>query len=116
MKIIPKTFEVFGKKFVVSANGELEDYGIKGRAHEQRARIELDLGMSNFDEQDVEVTYLHEVVHIILDSIAMDDLSKDEQFVGLLSRALHQWLLSSGIWQDSKPKPKRKRRKKVHAH
>jgi hypothetical protein len=112
MRKIPKTFQVFGKTFTVTTtqNGELRDWGAKGRCSEELGHIELEVDLTRASTEDIEITYLHEVVHIILDSISMRELAGDEQLVDLVARALHQFLISSEIWKDT-PKPTRRKKK-----
>ena len=58
-----------------------------------RIRNDLEKTITNKEQKDI--TYLHEVVHAILDSLEYNELSSDEDFVERFSKALHQVIKSS---------------------
>jgi hypothetical protein len=45
--------------------------------------------------EQIEHTYLHEIIHLILDEMNKKDLSKDEDFVDMFAGFLHQIIQTS---------------------
>ena len=94
---IPETFSVFGTNYkVVYEDTLVYENDCKGEAHARFNVIKL---QSNTDAVPVlpeqqEQTFFHELVHIILDEMDEATLSKNEQFVTLFSKLLHQCLTS----------------------
>ncbi|KKK65556.1 hypothetical protein LCGC14_2972980, partial [marine sediment metagenome] len=43
-------------------------------------------------KDEIDITFIHEVIHFILQKTKYPDLNNDEQFVTLMARALHQVL------------------------
>lgn len=56
-------------------------------------------------DSHVQHTLIHEVVHAVLDTIGREDLSQDEQFVDLLSNAMHQVVLTAKFVSTAPPPP-----------
>lgn len=93
---IPSSFMLFGETIKVVFKKDLIDReDIVGAACYRQNRIELqDIKQEAYNrpESQMEVTFLHELVHFILWSLGEDEFRKDEKLVNLISRALHQVL------------------------
>jgi hypothetical protein len=118
---IPKEFTLFGHKYVVEVSENLfSDFDCYGTADEDLKKINIQSKKTlnriikdgkkeyhdNFEmtaESFVE-TYYHELMHIILDAMGEENLSKKESFVNMLGKALLEIYLSSKYEQNSKNK------------
>lgn len=90
---IPSEFKLFGNTIMVIENPELHEVtGAMGQADYLQDLIMLQPNTDSFSasKEQLEETFLHEMIHHILWKIERDDLSDDERFVGLFSKALHQ--------------------------
>lgn len=90
--IIPKQFTIFGLTFKVKQLKKLgkDDHWGDCTISTKMIRLKKDL-----NQEQKEVTYLHEVTHAILDCLEYTELSGDEDFVERFSKALHQVLKTS---------------------
>lgn len=97
--VIPERFQLFGQTVTVQYKPDLgaRDNAVgEALQRENVVLLQPDVpGVLPRPWTQVEVVYLHEVVHFILGGIARDDLDEDEQFVLLMANALHQVLTSS---------------------
>ena len=95
---IPSSFKLFGETIKVVIKKDLIDRDdLLGAACYRQNRIELqDINQDAYDRpsSQMEVIFLHELVHFILCSLGEDELRKDERLVNLISRALHQALVT----------------------
>ena len=92
---IPTEFNIFGQTYKIVFKKKItksDDLGIHDR---DEKLIELKQPCKGNDKNNVEETYLHEVIHCILDHLGYDDLSDNEAFVTQVSKALHQILKTS---------------------
>jgi len=118
---IPSEFTLFGHKYVVDVQNDLFDttqcYGtadedLKKITIQSKKRIKriikekgkdivqnLEMNDKNFVE-----TYYHELMHIILDALGREALSRDEALVNMLGKAFLEIYLSSKYEQHSKKK------------
>lgn len=87
--IIPKSFKLFGRTFKVTQPKQIDGRSSWGSCNYGKAQIKVLKGLS---DEDKEQTYLHEITHAILDGLEYNELSDDEKFVDLFSKALHQVL------------------------
>jgi len=100
MKYIPEDFYIFSKLIkttITTEDIEMRDY--KGAADVSNGDILLNLDHETCDE-DAEQTYIHEVVHTILLELGYEELGHDEKFVDHLAKGFHQFMCTSGIWQE----------------
>ena len=92
--MIPKSFQILGHTVKIE-HKDFVDYGVnEGCCEHLKLRIEIakkDL-KGNVPESVQEHTYLHEITHMILDSMGEDELSSNEKFVDTFSGLLHQVL------------------------
>jgi hypothetical protein len=91
---IPSSFQIANRSYTVryASATELKTKGWKGSdgVHSgERAEIILRPGLHKEYEWH---TFLHELVHAMLEALGRDDLSKDEMFVDILGGAIHQFL------------------------
>ena len=118
---IPREFTLFGHKYVVEVVEDLfEKSNCYGTADEDLKKIhiqskktlkrtikengkEIHHNLEMTDENFVE-TYYHELIHIILDALGEERLSKKEPFVNMMGKALLEIYLSSKYEQNSKNK------------
>jgi len=92
---IPKSFKLFGSTITVTFdNDKCCSNASYGLTHYKSNAITLtDKAHGNMiDHNEVEASFLHEMVHFILNRLGYDDLSDDEKFVKQVSKALHQCL------------------------
>lgn len=87
---IPKTFRLLNRKFsVVPMSDEAQ------RASETHGVMDLEKGIiqvyPNDNRETTEHTYLHELVHALLETAGRKDLSEDEALVDLVAAALHHY-------------------------
>jgi hypothetical protein len=98
---IPVEFELFGQTIKIEWDEELHNKtGTKGLslARENRIRLQKDCKAYTHLESDIEVTYLHEVLHWVFNLLGEFDLSNDEQKVDRIAHALHQVLALRKMW------------------
>lgn len=89
---IPKEFEIFGLTFKVTQPWKVDKEEHWGECSIAKKTIKI---KRSLNQEQKEITYLHEVTHAILDCLEYDKLSNDEQFVERFSKALHQVIKSS---------------------
>lgn len=90
---IPKKFKLVGLTFKIKQLWKLnskDDHW--GSCSVATKTIKL---KRNLNKEQKEITYLHEIVHAILDVTEYEELSKDEKFVERFSKALHQVITTS---------------------
>lgn len=90
---IPKEFKLFGLTFKVTQPWKIDKTDNHwGECYIANKTIKV---KRNLNKEQKEITYLHEVIHAILDMNEYDDLSNDEAFVERFSKGLHQVLTTS---------------------
>jgi hypothetical protein len=89
---IPKEFYIFHEKYKVRQLKKVDSADSWGEHDFQTNTIKI---KKDLEDNHKERTYLHEVLHCILEQLAYDKLSKDEKFVDQMATALHQVLKSS---------------------
>lgn len=90
---IPKTFQIYGLTFKVTQPWKLDAKDSHwGSCSIASKSIKVKRGLN---KEQKEITFLHEVVHAILDVNEYEELSKDEKFVERFSKALQQVLSTS---------------------
>lgn len=93
---IPSEFTIFGQtiKVVFKDNLIYED-DAKGMAKFRRNEIWLQSLENDRPIEQLEKTYLHEVIHWILHLLSLGDIGDDERIVDTLACAFHQVLKTS---------------------
>ena len=88
---IPTKFSLLNRAFVVEwmDNDTNVIAEAKGAASMSQARILL---YPTERREDLEHTFLHELTHMVLESMGQPEMSKNEEFVDLMSALLHQYL------------------------
>jgi hypothetical protein len=88
---IPKTFQIFGLTFKVTQPWKFKgDHWGECSIAKKSIKVKRSL-----NQEQKEITYLHEITHAILDCLEYNDLSHDEDFVERFSKALHQVIKTS---------------------
>lgn len=92
---IPTSFQLFGQTINIEFNeqrcSDLEAIGATRDCMNKIILTKSDKG-EVLPDDTIEQVFLHEVVHQILDKICEYKLAKDERFVDLFSKALHQFI------------------------
>lgn len=89
---IPKTFKIFGLTFKVTQPHKIDNKDNWGECSISKKSIKV---KRSLNQEQKEITYLHELTHAILDCLEYNDLSHNEEFVERFSKALHQALKTS---------------------
>lgn len=95
---IPKEFDLFGETINIEFDRELANReNANGMAHYRYSKIVLQTneGANPRKHTQIEQSYLHEVVHFILDAMNEEELRTNEKFVNLFASLLHQVLITS---------------------
>ena len=91
---IPKSFELFGSTITVKFDddkcNENSAYGI-GMYKGNTILLRKKAHGADIEKTEIECSFLHEIIHFIVDRLAYDDLN-NEEFVTRFSSALHQCL------------------------
>lgn len=95
---IPKQFDLFGCTWKVEFNNtrcnDLTAYGYCD--YTTKTILLSDLELNNTLTEDLIIqTYIHEIIHAILDSMYERELSKNEKFVDMFSQLLYQLFKSA---------------------
>lgn len=89
---IPKEFFLFGEKHKVKLQKKVDKGQALGSWDPENNSIKLEKASKTRNQDQVEQTYIHEVVHCILDHLSYEHLSHDEKFVDVFAKALAQVL------------------------
>jgi hypothetical protein len=99
---IPKSFDVCGKTYTVGYYQKpiIEKKGDKktgwaGYADYNKQYIGISTKVASGDtrnQDDVYETYIHELIHVILDAADYHDIKQNEVFVNRFAKILHQAL------------------------
>lgn len=90
---IPKMFNLLGLKIVVKMSDTLyHDSRMVGLAvyEDENILIQSNTGGKPRSKQSIDQTYLHELVHHILNAMGEYDLCKNEKFVDVFAGLLYQ--------------------------
>lgn len=90
--VIPKSFSIFGLSFKVKQLVKVDSKDNWGESSISKKQLIVKKGLN---QEQKEITYLHEVTHTILNCLEYNDLSNDEDFVERFSKALHQVITTS---------------------
>lgn len=88
MVTLPKEFQVGGKTFKVRMIPTLAKCGALGMARYDDCEIWLEASIQNDDMKGI--TFYHEIVHVILDTMGRNSLRDDEEFVDSFANLLWQ--------------------------
>lgn len=95
MKIkIPNKVKINGLKYEIEHKKLEEEYG---SISYENMKIEIE---ENIHPQQQELTFIHELLHAILEALYYRDLNNDEKFVEDLSRCLHQVLIDNNFLDE----------------
>ena len=89
---IPVSFKLFGETIKIKQLKKVNKGDDWGYWDPSNNTIKLQKANKDYNQEQVEQTYLHESTHAILDQFGYEHLSHDEQFVERFSKALHQLL------------------------
>ena len=89
---IPKKFNVFGESHKVKLLKKVDKGESLGDWNPANNTIRLEKASSTRNQDQVEQTLIHELVHVCLDHLGYEHLSNDEKFVDAFSKAWHQIL------------------------
>lgn len=87
---IPKSFSLFGEEHKVKLVKLIDRGKSLGEWNPDNNTIKI--STTGRSDDSMEQTYLHELIHAILDHLSYEHLSNDEKFVDTFSKALHQTL------------------------
>ncbi len=90
--LIPKQFQLFGKTYKVKQLVKIDKTGSWGEYDSATNTIKL---KKDLEPDQKEQTYLHELMHCILDQLNYNTLYFNEKFVDTVANALHQILKTS---------------------
>lgn len=100
---IPIEFQIFGHTYTVKLKKKVNKENDLGTHSRDKKQIKLKEAGDSYDQVNVEETYLHEVMHCVLDHLGYDELSDDEAFVSQMSKALHQ-ILKTSVYEKASGK------------
>jgi hypothetical protein len=109
---IPKRFKLFGVTISVELRDTLEaEMAADGYAFPALNKVQLQRPTDTnlISEDAIAITFWHEALHIILDKMSEEELSKNEKFVDLLAHLVHQTLTTMEYEDDVKPVGKKSR-------
>jgi len=92
---IPKKFNLLGAEIkVVLDNDYMDDQKCYGQIEYKTNTIYISdkAHGKRIDQSEIEVTFLHELSHLIMNRCGYTKLQNDEVFIDRMARALHQCL------------------------
>ena len=95
---IPASFWLYGQKIHVSMTPDLiERENATGQALYRRDVIEIQANSNSINRprSHIEVTFLHELLHMIFYVMGEDDLRNNEQMIDEIAKLLHQSFITS---------------------
>lgn len=95
---IPKKFKLHGQTIKVEYDKKLiQKEDNVGHACFRENKIRLQPDENNFirPRAKIEETFLHELVHFILNAMSENELRDNEKFIELFSGLLHQYIVTS---------------------
>lgn len=91
---IPIEFKIFGETIKIKQVKLLDDGKSLGE-YQLNGENKIILATYEGNEESIEQTLWHETIHCLLDKMNYDDLNKDEVFVDLLAKCIHQIIKTS---------------------
>jgi hypothetical protein len=93
INVLPLEFKLGGKDYTVELVESIDDTGL-GRSYAMLGKIKLALKYQGFDipADQLEQTFYHELVHVILTELGEERLNSNETFVQSFSLLLHQFI------------------------
>lgn len=95
---IPASFWLYGQKIYVSMSPDLiERENATGQALYRRDVIEIQANTISINRprSHIEVTFLHELLHMILYAMGEDDLRNNESMIDEMAKLLHQAFITA---------------------
>jgi predicted SprT family Zn-dependent metalloprotease len=95
MDEIPRSFWLMGQKITVSFSDKLAtDNGALGQSffNSNTIKIQRPTGSFEISNDQLELTFYHELVHFILHTMGQNELNNNEQFVDMFGNLLVQFL------------------------
>jgi Zn-dependent peptidase ImmA (M78 family) len=90
--MIPLKFNLIDKEISVEISDSIRDYYcLNGHCIIDKGLIQVQSNNPSLPPEEMELTFLHELVHMILMTIGYTKISDDEQFVELFARCFHQY-------------------------
>ena len=89
---IPKSFQIFGETWKVKQLVKVDKKDNLGECDLANNIIKI---KKCLNQEQKEQTYLHEVMHCILDNLGHDELCMNEVLVDTIAKALHQIIKTS---------------------
>ena len=86
---IPKEFTIFNEKYKVRQLKKVDADDSWGEHDFSTNTIKI---KKDLEDSQKERTFLHEVMHCVLEQLSYNELSGDEKFVDQVATALHQVL------------------------
>ena len=88
---IPTKFKVYDSEVKVILSPDLiKDFQCSGQYFDSSSTIKLQTVNEVFDIYNQEISFVHELIHCLLESIGEYKLSQNEKFVELFARVLKQ--------------------------
>lgn len=87
---IPRSFSIFGELHKVKLLKQVNSGKDYGEYDPNTNIIKIEKASGERNQDQIESTYMHELVHCALHHISEDELYKNEVFVDLLAKALCQ--------------------------
>ncbi len=91
---IPKEFKLFGQTITVEYDKELwcrEGYVGNASYSHNKITIQPNTKGINRSQEQIDQTFLHELVHHILEAMGEDESRSNEKFVDVFASLLHQF-------------------------
>jgi len=107
---IPKELKIIGRTIKVVVDDELTNRNdTYGEAHYRYDKIYLQPRVKGIPRtpQSIQITFLHEIIHFILEGLRESDLRNNEKFVGPFSEVLYQVLKDNKLCFDGEEHGKR---------
>jgi hypothetical protein len=99
---IPEKLKVIGKYYAVVFENDLNyknnNWG-ETRYRISQIAIQNKTDGTSIPQQEMEHSFIHETVHVILKEIGEDKLNRDERFVDLFSNVLYQVLKENELYE-----------------
>ncbi len=87
--IIPKTFQIFAETYKVKQLNKVDKEDSFGEYNPENNTIKI---KKSLQQDQLESTFYHELVHCLFLSLGYDKLYQDEVLVDSMGKALHQAL------------------------
>lgn len=87
---IPRSFSIFGETHKVKLLKSIDKGKSSGEYDPNTNVIKLEKASEIRNQDQVEQTFFHELIHAALGHLSYEDLYKDEAFVDNMAKCLHQ--------------------------